>query len=584
MPTMRARRTARLSCAVLALAALGTPTAAAAKPRHHQARFVDLQVLAVNDFHGNMEASPGLTTAVGPPRAGSTSPVSVLSGGVQYLATHLRRARRGHRHTITVSSGDLIGGSPLLSGLFHDEPTIEAFNRMGLAFNALGNHEFDEGKDELLRMQKGGCHPVDGCQDKTPFRGARFRFLSANAVVAKTGRTLFPPYAIRRFGGVKVAFVGLTLEGAPDVVSPAGVAGLKFRDEADAMRSLMPRLRRRHVKAIVVLLHQGGFQTAAKAWDYDTCKGLDGEILDIARRLPSQVDVIVSGHTHAAYNCADVYGKRVTSASSFGRMWTDLELVLDRRTRDIAANTARNRVVTRTAAAPDITRLLGHWNAFAAPLRDRSIGRIAADIPEAYDDTGETAVGNLIADAQLAATKDPGTGGAVAAFMNPGGVRGDAGFLFAPDGVVTYGEAFDIQPFANTLVTLTYTGAQLLDALEQQWCGRATSPVILQPSDSVRYTFSRAAAAAARGKPCDTVANPITSLRINGAEVTPGGSYRITVNSFLAAGGDVFPGLTKGTEQLGGPVDLDALADYLKPSLTGAPVQPPALDRISSVP
>src|SRR5919107_4893424 len=287
MPTMRARRTARLSCAVLALAALATPAAAAAKPRHHQPRFLDLQVLAVNDFHGNMEASPGLTTAIGPPRAGSTSPQSLPSGGVEYLATHLRRARRGHRHTITVSAGDLFGGSPLLSGVFHDEPTIEAFNRIGLALNTVGNHEFDEGSAELLRMQNGGCHPVEGCQDKTPFRGARFRILAANVVVEKTGRTLFPAYAIRRFGGVKVAFIGMTLEGTPDVVSPAGVAGLRFRDEAETVRAIMPQLRRRHVKAIVVLLHQGGFQTAAKAWEYDTCRGLDGEILDIAKRMPS---------------------------------------------------------------------------------------------------------------------------------------------------------------------------------------------------------------------------------------------------------------------------------------------------------
>jgi 5'-nucleotidase len=547
---------------------------------------VELQLLGINDFHGNLE-STGLSTTVGPPVPPSTSNRTTPSGGAEHLATALRQARAGHRHSMTVSAGDLIGASPLLSALFHDEPTIEAMNLIGLDLNSVGNHEFDEGATELLRMQRGGCHPVDGCADGDGFRGARFKFLAANVVVEATGRTLFPAYRIEKFEGIKVAFIGMTLEGTPDIVSPSGVAGLDFRDEAETVNALVPRLKRQGVEAFVVLMHEGGFQTAAAAWEYDTCKTTVSDPLNrIAAEMSPEVDVIVSGHTHTAYNCV-LYGKRVTSASSNGRLFTEIDLQLDRRTRDIVATpAAQNRVVEQGvfAKALDITQLIAKYNQFAAPLRDRIVGSITATIPEITDDSGENAAGNLIADAQDAATASSTTGNAVAAFMNPGGVRTDAGFVYPAsgaegDGNVTYGESFNVQPFGNSLVTMTLTGAQLYEMLKQQWCGRGSRTVLL-PSSSVEYTWSRALLPAPNTS-CASASNPVTSFTIDGAPVVKGQSYRITVNSFLADGGDTFPVLRAGTERLGGAVDTDALEAYFK---ANSPLSPPALDRIDVAP
>jgi 5'-nucleotidase len=483
-----------------------------------------------------------------------------------------------------VSAGDLIGASPLLSALFHDEPTIEAMNKIGLDLNAVGNHEFDEGAAELQRMQRGGCHPVDGCLDGTGFGGARFDFLAAN-VANERGRTIFPAYAIEKFEGVKVGFIGMTLEGTPSIVSPSGVAGLEFLDEADSANRYADELRRRHgVRAIVVLLHEGGVQS--QPGGINDCNGISGPIVDIVNRTTSQVDLFVTGHTHSAYNCV-IDGRPVTSASSFGRLITDIDLELDRRSKDVVQVSANNQIVTQNVfKAMDMTQLIERYAVIAAPLRDRVIGRISADITQANDDSLEQAAGNLIADAQHAATASPETGAAVAAFMNPGGVR--APFTFAQsgtegDGNVTYGEAFTVQPFGNSLVTMTLTGAQILDMLKSQWCGQPF-PRVLLPSAGVSYTFDQSVAAEIAGAPCAGAANPVTDLAIGGTAVDPAASYRITVNSFLADGGDNFAVLRAGTDRLGGEVDTDALEDYLAPSLTGAPIGPPALDRIDVVP
>ena len=540
-------------------------------PSAAAARDVDVQLLGLNDFHGHLESTTPGTIAPDP-----ASP-RVPAGGAEYLATHVRAKAAENRNTLVVSAGDLIGASPLLSALFHDEPTIEAMNRIGLDLNAVGNHEFDEGAAELRRMQRGGCHPVDGCQDGTGFGGARFRFLAANVVRADGGRTLFPPYAIRRFGGIKVGFIGMTLEGTPDIVSPAGVAGLDFLDEAETANRYARELRRKHgVRAIVVLLHEGGVQTATGA--INTCDGISGPIVDIVERTTKAVDLFVTGHTHSAYNCV-IDGRPVTSASSFGRLLTDIDLKLDRHSKDVVEVAANNVVVTQNVfKASDITQLIDRYTAIAAPLRDRVIGRVSADITRAPDDSGENAAGNLIADAQLAATSAAGTGAAVAAFMNPGGVRSE---IAAGD--VTFGEAFTVQPFGNSLVTLTLTGTQLLEVLEQQWCSQDAARVLL-PSAGVHYTYSASAAGALVGQPCAGAANPVTGLTIGGVAVDPAATYRVTVNSFLADGGDKFTVLRDGTDRLGGSVDTDALEAYLAPSLTGTPIPPPALDRIDAAP
>jgi 5'-nucleotidase len=552
------------------LALLVLPGLAVADGRYKHRKDVKVQLLGLNDFHGHLEANTPGTIAPDP-----SSP-RVPAGGAEYLATHLREKERTNRgNTLIVSAGDLIGASPLLSALFHDEPTIEAMNKMGLDLNAVGNHEFDEGAAELLRMQRGGCHPTDGCLDGNGFGGARFRFLGANVVYEDSGRTIFPAYSIKRFDGIKVGFIGMTLEGTPDIVSPSGVAGLDFLDEADTANRYAHELRRRHgVRAVVVLLHEGGVQSAPGG--INDCNGISGPIVDIVNRTTSRVDLFVTGHTHSAYNCV-IDGRPVTSASSFGRLLTDIDLTLSKWSKDVVEVSANNQIVTQNVfKAMDITALIGRYNEIAAPLRDRPIGRISADITRTPDDSGENAAGNLIADAQHAATSSPETGAAVAAFMNPGGVRSD--FTFAQsgsegDGVVTYGEAFTVQPFGNSLVTMTLTGTQILEMLQSQWCGQ-TAPRILLPSSTVHYTWSQGAVANA----CTT--NPVTNLTIGGTPVDPAASYRITVNSFLADGGDGFAVLRQGTDRLGGAVDTDALEAYIAPSLEGTPIAPPALDRI----
>jgi 5'-nucleotidase len=378
-----------------------------------------------------------------------------------------------------------------------------------------------------------------------------------------------------------VGFIGLTLEATPTVVSAAGIKGLAFRDEARVINRYARVLRRQHrVKAIVVLLHEGGFQ--ATPFNVNGCNGLSGPVVDIVNATTQAVDLFITGHTHQPYDCV-VDGRPVTSASSFGRLVTDVDVTLDRRTRDVVRVTANNVVVRQTnpdgspvRRAPDLSALVRRYQTLAAPLAQRPIGRLAVPATRTIDDSGENAAGNLIADSQLAASAGPA--GAVAAFMNPGGVRADF-----PGGEVSYGAAFTVQPFGNTLTTLTLTGAQLLEVLKQQWCGQ-TSPRILLPSSTVSYSFSAAAAAATTGQPCAGAVNPVSGLTIGGTPVDPAQSYRITVNSFLAGGGDLFTVLLEGTNPTGGVLDLDALQAYLQPSLTGAPLAVPATDRISVLP
>jgi 5'-nucleotidase len=550
-----------------ALGSTGSADPAAAPPP------VEVQILGLNDFHGNLE-----------PPAGSSGLIEgTPAGGAEFLATHVARLEATNpSNTVVVSAGDLIGASPLLSALFHDEPTIEAMNDIGLDINAVGNHEFDEGTDELLRMQEGGCHPVDGCLDGDDFAGADFEFLAANVVSQETGDTLFPPYTVRRFAAnTKVAFIGMTLEGTPTIVTPEGVAGFDFLDEADAANALVDDLERRGVDNIVVLLHEGGAQ--ATGGTFNGCTGISGPIVDIVDRLDDEIDAVISGHTHNAYNCV-IDGIPVTSASSFGRLVTDMDLTIDRRTKDIASISVNNQIVTRDVdpAAP-ITGLIDRYRALSDPLANRVIGSITADITRAQNTAGESALGDVIADSQLAATTPAELGGAQVAFMNPGGIRTD--LLFAPSGAeapgeVTYEEAFTVQPFGNSLVTMTLTGAQIERMLEEQFCGvNALARRVLQPSVGFAYTWDLAAIGAADCNTADAV-DPAT-ITLGGVPVDPAASYRVTVNSFLATGGDGFAVLNSGTDRLGGAVDLDALEAYL----TGTPggVAPGPQNRITRV-
>ncbi len=521
---------------------------------------VELQILAINDFHGNINSS--FSTYGG-------------SGGAQYLASHLRAAEATSPNTMIVSAGDLIGASPLISALFHDEPTIEAANLFGLDVNAVGNHEFDEGSAELLRMQNGGSHPVDGDLDGDGFAGADFQFLAANVVVDATGKTLFPAYEIRTFQGVRVAFIGLTLEGTPSIVTPSGVAGLTFQDEADAINAAVAELQKIQVESIVVLIHEGGFQSVPG--NEDGCTGISGPILDIVDRTSDEVDLFISGHTHQPYVCV-IDGRPVTSAHSFGRLYTDIDVTLDRVTKEMTVVSIDNVPVARTITpAADVQALIDKYDALSAPLANRVIGTITTDITRTNNAAGESALGDVIADAQLAATAPAGFGDAVVAFMNPGGIRADLAYAASgveQDGEVTYGEAFTVQPFGNSLVTMTLTGSQIDTLLEQQFDNPSPgSNRILQVSQGLSYAWS---SSAPKGDKVE-----IGSIMLNGSPIDPAASYRVTVNSFLADGGDNFTVLVQGTDRLGGDVDLDALEAYF---VASSPVAPGPQNRITVLP
>lgn len=561
---MPSPRTLVVTAALLLVAAPAAPaTASPARGGDHErprsGRYVDVQLLGINDFHGALEADQTFRTG---PQPGDVAAV----GGIEYLSGLVKAKERENANTTVVSAGDLIGASPLLSALFHDEPTIEAMNLLGLDYDAVGNHEFDEGAAELLRMQHGGCHPVDGCQDGDGFEGADFRFLAANVVRADSGETIFPAYAIERYRGARVGFIGLTLAGTPEIVTPSGVAGLRFLDEAQAINAAAARLRRRGVRTIVVLIHQGGRRSG---FGFDDCGGVGDPIRSIVQRTTRDVDIFLSGHTHQAYNCV-IDGRPVTSASSNGRLITDVELTIDRRTGEPASIHAENQLVFRRPGVdpvdPRETALLDRYRPLAAPIANRVIGSLAADVTRATTPAGESAAGDLIADAQLEATR--ATGGAVIAFMNPGGIRGD--FVYAPSGSeapgeVTYGEAFTIQPFGNTLVTKTLTGAQIERLLEQQFQTGRT----LQVSSGFGYTWDAS-------RPAGDSVDP-ASIRLGGVVLDPATGYRVTVNSFLADGGDGFTVLREGTDTVGGPLDLDALSAYFA---AHSPVAPPLRDRI----
>jgi 5'-nucleotidase len=337
---------------------------------------VEVRILAINDLHGYLQPPPGGIVIADPDD--KSRKITVPAGGVEHMATLVKQLRAGKANTVFVAAGDLIGASPFLSAMFHDEPTIESVSMMGLEIASVGNHEFDEGKTELLRMQNGGCHPVDGCQGPHAFTGAKFRYLAASTVETSTGKTVFPPYEIREFGGIPVAFIGLTLKGTPGLVSPPGVTGLEFRDEADTVNALVPELKSLGVEAIVVLIHEGGLPTG----DYNECPGISGPIVDIVNRFDKSIDVVVSGHTHRAYTCV-IDGRLVTSGDKYGTIVTSIDIKLDPTTRDIASSVADNVIVRSSDYAPDprqtaLINLNGSPPQLPIGRRDRSPKRCRA--------------------------------------------------------------------------------------------------------------------------------------------------------------------------------------------------------------
>jgi 5'-nucleotidase len=568
--------------------------AGCATPRGGQAPAAPVQVAitAFNDFHGALEPPRQSIETAAP----DGTMVRVPAGGAAYFASAVERLRAANPNHVLVSAGDLTSASPLASAAFLDEPTILAMNRIGLDFNAVGNHEFDRGRAELLRLQNGGCAQHTArrpCAVDPAFPGARFRYLAAN-VRTEAGTTLFPATGIRRFGrgarAVRVGFIGLTLRQTATLVTPGGVAGLTFADEADSINAAIPRLRAEGADAIVVLIHQG--LSTEVGYNDHSCRGIDGDLLPVLARLDPAVDLVVSGHTHNAYVCD--YGRidpsrpfLVTSAGRSGTLLTDIRLAIDPARGRVVDRRADNLIVQSEAYTsgsgpvpltdlvpryqpdPAIAALVGRYVQATVALGTRVIGRLQGPALRETASSGESVLGNLIADSFLAATGAPDAGGAQIAFTNQTSVRTD--IVPAADGSVTFGQLFAAQPFGNDLIVKSMTGAQIRALLEQQFASGSntvTRPIMLLPSRGLTYGYDLARPQGAR----------ILDLRLGGDPIRDDAVYRVTMNSFLATGGDNFTLFREGTSAIVGPQDIEALERYIA---AGTPLAPPAADRVT---
>ena len=555
------RRRTFLACAAVGLTVVGVAAQpAAARP----APTASVRLLALNDFHGNLEPPSGSSgTAI------DENGNAVPAGGAAYIAAHLKQLR--NRDTLTVAQGDLIGASPLISAAYHDEPSVQFLGDSGVTASAVGNHEFDEGYQELLRVQNGGCHPVDGCSPAGRWRGAKFDYLGANVLLKKNDRPAIRPWTIRRVNGVRIGFIGLVTKTTPSIVTAEGIKDLKFQDEVDAANRAARELKRRHVRAMVVLVHEGDQVKSGER--PDECGVVPGAGTRIAQQADPEIDMVLSGHTHQQYLCSveDPAGnaRLFSSGSSFGRVITEVNLKVNRRTGDIVRSSvnADNHVVTRDVPPDPATQtFVQTWKDRVSTIADKPIGKITADLTRAPSAAGETALGDVIADGQLAGTKDLG---AQVALMNPGGVRTDLVHKASGsegDGVVTYGEAFAVQPFSNVMGVTSLTGAQIDALLEQQWT--AAGEKILQPSANLRFTIDRGRA----------VGDRVSAITVDGTPVDPAATYKVAANNFLLGGGDGFSVFTEGKDQVLGPIDLDAFVAYFTAQGT---ISPPALNRIS---
>ncbi|CUA98464.1 bifunctional metallophosphatase/5'-nucleotidase [Comamonas thiooxydans] len=558
---------------------------------------MEITLLGFNDLHGHLE----------PPRLAVTAQnaqgqnIAVPAGGVAYMARAIAQRRQASRHVALVTAGDMIGASPMVSALFLDEPTIEVLNLMRVDFAATGNHEYDQGVAELLRMQHGGCEKFTSkqpCQISQPFKGAEFPFLAANTL-REDGRPLFPATGLKFFeqDGLRigVGFIGMTLRNTPHMVRPSGVEGLTFADEAQTANALIPQLRAQGADVIVVLIHEGGATTSGL--QDDSCQGLSGAIVPILEQLSGEVDVVISGHTHRSYICdyARVNARKpflLTSAGQYGTLLTEVRLTVDARTRRVSRKSAHQTIVQgeayRSAAglvslqpefpvldadAP-VAALVARYKAAARPLAEAVAGQLAGPVSRVPQANGESVMGRIVADAILAATRDVAAGGAQLAFVNPGGVRAD--LLPAADGSVTYGQLFSVQPFGNTLMVMSLTGEQIRQALEQQFdsgSNTVNAPRILQVSEGFSYRFDRRLPAGRR----------VSELRLNGRLLKMSQRYRVGLQSYLGSGGDNFSIFTQGIDVVGGMLDLDALAEHVHEQSRSGPMALPLKERVTRV-
>ncbi|WP_239514049.1 bifunctional UDP-sugar hydrolase/5'-nucleotidase [Streptosporangium sp. 'caverna'] len=570
------------------------------KPPKHT-KTVPVRLLSLNDFHGNLEPPTGSSG-----RMVDETGATVDAGGAAYAATYLKQM--SDKNTLKVAQGDLIGASPLISAAFHDEPSVEFLGKVGVTASAVGNHEFDEGYTELMRIMNGGCHPVDGCSPAGKWKGAKYSYLGANVLLKRPNKAAekaaldalgggsssalrsllksygipaLPPVAIRWMNGVPIGFIGVVTKTTPTIVTSEGIKDLEFVDEVKAANVASKLLKVVGVKAQVVLVHEGDQVTAGQS--PDACAAQPGAGNRIATQVDAEVDMVLSGHSHQAYLCkvSDPKGgtRLYSQGGSFGRVITKVDFQVDVKTRDVVRSSvvADNQIVTRTVTPdPEISAFVQTWKDRVASVANKPLGKITADITNSGAASGESSLGNLIADGQLAATKTGGN--AQIALMNPGGVRANLTYAGSAvgegDGVVTYGEAFTVQPFNNLMQAVTLTGAQLKTVLEQQFTGGPNNQAftkILQPSSNFTYTYSTSAPWGSK----------ISNMKIDGVAVTDTQSIRVAANNFLVGGGDAFLAFQGGTDLWSGPLDIDAFAAYFaaNPSIT-----PPVPNHITVVP
>ncbi|MBX3593155.1 bifunctional metallophosphatase/5'-nucleotidase [Sphingomonas sp.] len=547
---------------------------------------VTVKVIAFNDFHGNLEV-PGRPVDV---QTADGTVVKVPAGGAAYFATVVKRLKAQAKYSVVVAAGDLTSASPLPSSLFLDEPTVTAMNMIGLEITSTGNHEFDRGTAELLRLQKGGCEKLTNRQpcQLEPFKGAAYTYLSGNTVRAD-GSSLLPGTTIKRFGtgknAITIGFIGLTTRMTATYVDPAGIKGYSFADEAETANRLVPALKAQGADAIVVLVHEGGYP--ARTDQPEKCDGLSGPIVDIVNRLDPAIDLVVSGHTHRAYVCEMPKGDAarpvlLTSAGNYGPFLTDITLTFDPVTKKLMAKSARQVVVQgdgnlsaagpikpvaafpTVPADPAVAALVARYVKAAGPMANKVVGRASAAIDRDEDsEIRESPLGLLVADAQLAATRKDG---AQLSLMNPGGLR--ASLTPDPDGTVTYGDLYAVQPFGNNLQVMEFTGAQLRAVLEQQF-SNIDGPKVLFTS-GLTYSFDQSKPEGQR----------IIAPMVAGQPLRDDATYRVALSTFLGGGGDGFSTLTKGRIVAGGMVDLDALVAYFG---GGKTIDPPALGRVRNM-
>ncbi|WP_420488110.1 bifunctional metallophosphatase/5'-nucleotidase [Gottfriedia acidiceleris] len=480
-------------------------------------RFIQVQLLGINDFHGQLDTTRKFNGR--------------YVGGVAYLSAYLNQKKKENKNTILVHAGDMVGGSPPISSFLQDEPTIEVLNKMGFDYGTLGNHEFDRGVNEMLRLIRGGNNQKTGY-----FTGANFPYICANVIDDKTGKTLLPPYSIKNINGVPIGFIGVVIKDTPKIAPPNKTDGVKFIDEVKAINHSVKTLKKQGVKTIVVLAHNGGNQSKVNG-------NATGEIVRMAKKMDDEVDVIISGHTHTYLN-KEVDGKLIVQSYSYGTSFSDIQLTIDTNTKEIVNKKARIKMVYQDVIKPDleIKKMIQNYESKIEPIVNKVVGKAVNDILSKKNHNGESSLGNMIADSQRLAMKSD------FAFMNFSGIRADL-----PKGDVTLDELFTIQPFKIKLVKMTLTGQQIRELLNQQW--QEHNSVRMLQISGLKYTWDNTK---------DSGQKVINIMRTDGTPINPQTSYTVTTNSYLANGGDNFSIFLSGKNKVVGKTDFDAFEDYVK--------------------